>query len=169
MPAASAAPAPAGRRRRASWARTAVRRLVQEDPGIHHMEVVRRSGLGNGTVQHHLRALVGDGEVVAVRTAGHTCFFLAKALDPAMVLLRTAVRAPVTRSVLALLATAPRNLTKLAAAAGLPVSTVHYHVSKLARVGAVASERHDGRRVLTLTPLGRALVGEARADAGRSE
>ena len=165
MQAASDAPAPVRRRPHAGWVRGTVRRLVQDDPGIHYMEVVRRSGLGNGTVQHHLQALVHDRELVAVRTAGHTCYFLADASDPAMVRLRTAVRAPTTRTLLGLLATQPRSLTTLAAAAGMPVSTVHYHVRKLANVGAVAPERLDGRRVLALTPLGRAFVREARADA----
>lgn len=149
------------RRRRESPARDALLALVAADPGIHYMELVRRSGLGNGTVQHHLRALLESGEVVRVRTAGHACFFPDATGDPAVVAVRTAVRSPVARQVIDLLQAGPRSLSALAAAAQLPVSTVHYHVGKLTRAGALAPQRVGGRRAIALTPLGRQALASA--------
>ena len=151
------AAAPRGRPQR-SLGRAAVRRVVEQDPGVHFMEVVRRGGLSQGTVQHHLRALVEAGEVVVVRTSGHTCFFPAPGPDADMAALHAAVRAQTTRRLLGLLAAEPRTLTALAAAAGLPVSSVHYHVQKLVQARGVAVQRLPGRRRLVLTALGRAFV-----------
>lgn len=146
------------RRQRESPARDALLALVAADPGIHYMELVRRSGLGNGTVQHHLRTLLDTGRLVRVRTSGHACFFPDAAADPAVVAVRAAARSAVTRDLLAKLAQGPRTLSGLAADAQLPVSTVHYHVTKLTRAGALAPQRVDGRRALALTPLGRAAI-----------
>lgn len=139
----------------ASPSRDALLALVAADPGIHYMELVRRSGLGNGTVQHHLKALLAAGVLVRVRTRGHACFFPNDALDPSFIAVRAAARSAVARQMLVTLGAGPRTLTGLAAATGLPLSTVHYHVDKLARAGAIAPVRVDGRRALELTPVGR--------------
>lgn len=150
---------------RSSPRREALLALVRAEPGIHHTELVRRTGFGNGAVQHHLRALADGGLVVRVRTAGHSCFFPAAA-DADLMGVRVAARAPLTRQVLALLAARPRTLAALARDLGLPVTTVHYHVAKLAAAGALARSDAHGRGALSLTDLGVRALGAQQAGAG---
>jgi DNA-binding MarR family transcriptional regulator len=120
--------------------------IIQAEPGIHFQDLVRRSGLPNGTAVHHVRKLE-QGGFVAVRPLGrYTCYF------PGTPDRASLAAAPVTKSdgarrILAEVAASPGlSGSELAVRLGLQPSTVAYHVKRLEQAGLLASVR-DGRSV----------------------
>ena len=148
-------------RRKASGVPDTLLALLRREPGLHHMELVRRLGKGNGTVEHHLLRMVRAGTVRRVQTPGYTCYFAsgpADAPDP-QAALRVALRAPTARRLAAAVARAPpSSLSQLAQALGIAVSTAHYHAGRLVAAGLLRGGRDGGRRTFTLTDGGRACL-----------
>ncbi|HET6398604.1 MAG TPA: winged helix-turn-helix transcriptional regulator [Candidatus Thermoplasmatota archaeon] len=130
-------------------ARERLVRLVQEHPGIHFNEVVRRSGHGKGTVEHHLRVLEDAGLVVAKRHGGYTCYFRpaagARTAAPAV-----ALKSAGARRIVDVLGRDPGlGVRGIARATGLSPATVHRHLRRLASAGLVRLEGPaHARRVL---------------------
>lgn len=163
------------RGRQPSPLRDEVLRLLAAEPGMHHMELVRRVGRGNGTVEHHVLALVREGRVQRLRTPGYTCYFLAagpaRPADGRVAQARASVRGRTRRRLVAALAGGPaRSLSELAEALGIAASTAHYHARRLAAAGVLAEERSGARLGLALTELGRAVApAQAGASVGAPE
>ncbi|MES2154562.1 MAG: helix-turn-helix domain-containing protein [bacterium] len=120
--------------------RARIAQLVQREPGIHLQELVRRVGIGNGAVEHHLRTLAEAGAVVASRRHGYTCYFprgtgrLAMEAAPL-------VKSPVAKAILAAARGQP-GVTSAEVARRLGVSppTVHYHVDRLRKAGILRAD-----------------------------
>lgn len=117
--------------------------LVEANPGIHFAELSRRSGLPNGTLVHHLRALVREEELVVRPSGGYSCYFRPGVRDPGAAVLK----AQGARRILAEVRAVPGlSGIELAARTGLQPSTVAYHAQRLADAGLVTQVR-DGRAV----------------------
>jgi predicted transcriptional regulator len=120
--------------------------VIQSEPGIHFQDLVRRSGLPNGTAVHHVRKLEQAGLVAARPLGRYTCYFPGTPERAAL------AAAPVTRSngarrILAEVAASPGlSGSELATRLGLQPSTVAYHVKRLEQVGLLSAVR-DGRTV----------------------
>jgi predicted transcriptional regulator len=50
-------------------------KLVRQNPGIHYRELLRASGLGYGTIEHHLALLERLGLLRVHRTGGFTRYY----------------------------------------------------------------------------------------------
>lgn len=127
---------------------------VHAEPGIHHGELRRRVSAANGTLEHYLRRLLADGRLHRVQTPGYTCYVATGGAGADDVKARTALKSPTARGLLARLAGRDATVLTLAADAGLPLSTAHYHVAKLVKAGLVAADRSQRPLNLTLTPAG---------------
>ena len=50
-------------------------KIVRQNPGVHYRELLRASGLGNGTLQHQLALLERLGLIKAHRSGGFTRYY----------------------------------------------------------------------------------------------
>jgi predicted transcriptional regulator len=128
---------------------------VQEEPGIHFQELVRRTGKGRGTVEHHLRKLVAGNILVERAEAGFTCYFPRGQVDYSLMAAAPLLKSPGARQVLQAVVHHPGvPALEVATHLGLAPSTVNHHVKKLTEAALVAGSR-EGRFVrLHATRLG---------------
>jgi DNA-binding transcriptional ArsR family regulator len=117
---------------------------VEAQPGIHFKELLRRTGLPNGSLVHHVEQLRRAGLVVARAGNGYTCYFPRGPADGAKA---GALKADGARKVLAAVKANPgASGLDVAHRTGLQPSTVAYHVQRLTEAGLLAGRR-DGRSV----------------------
>lgn len=136
-------------------ARSAILAAVQAEPGLHYQEIVRRTGLAQGTAQHHLRKLVGVGLLVEHAGPGYTCYFPPGAVDRRVMAVAPRIKSAGARGVLHRLQERPGlSESELAAALGRSRQTIHHHVRRLEGLGLVRVERRGARLHLTTTELG---------------
>lgn len=120
--------------------------IVAGEPGIHYQAVVQKVGLGHGAVEHHLRRLVADGEIVVVRSDGYTCYF-PKGVDHRAARTAGVLKSAGARKVFAAVQETPgAAVTDIAKSTGLSPGTVSHHLKRLRERGVVESWR-DGRTV----------------------
>lgn len=120
---------------------------IQANPGIHHKEIARLLGKGQGTVTHHLRRLEGAGRVRAVRQGRYTCYFAKGTVDHRLHSAAGALRAAPAQHLLADIVAAPGlGGPELFARASVAQSTLQYHLKRLRDEGLVENRR-DGRRM----------------------
>ena len=62
-------------------------KIVRQNPGVHYRELLRASGLGNGTLQHQLASLERLGLLRAHRSGGFTRYYNSDVLKTDMELL----------------------------------------------------------------------------------
>jgi predicted transcriptional regulator len=137
-------------------ARARLVQLVQAEPGVHFQDLVRRSGLPNGTAVHHLHKLADAGLVAARPLGRYTCYFPGPSPDRASLAAAPVTRSDGARRILAELTANPGlSGTDLAVRLGLQASTVTYHVKRLQEAGLVAAAR-DGRVIRLRTVAGAA-------------
>lgn len=132
-------------------ARAQLLQIVQAEPGVHFQDLVRRSGLPNGTAVHHLGKLAKGG-LVSVRSLGrYTCYFPGNSPDRAALAAAPVLRSDGARRVYEAIQGRPGlSGLELAGLVELQPSTVNYHVQRLVESGLVRAAR-DGRAV-RLTP-----------------
>lgn len=119
---------------------------IAAEPGIHFSELLRRTGVGNGSLHHHLKVLRDAGRVEARAAQGYTCYFPAGA-PQAVVLGAAAAKADGAQRILGHVRAHPgRSVKEVAMECGLHPSTVTYHVQRLCEAGLVDALR-DGREV----------------------
>lgn len=121
--------------------------IVQAEPGIHFQDLVRRSGLPNGTAVHHLGKL-SKGGLVSVRALGrYTCYFPGSAPTASALAIAPVLRSEGARRVYEAIQGRPGlSGIELASLVALQPSTVNYHVQRLVDSGLVVAAR-DGRAV----------------------
>ncbi|HUR25025.1 MAG TPA: winged helix-turn-helix transcriptional regulator [Candidatus Thermoplasmatota archaeon] len=118
---------------------------IAAEPGIHFSELLRRTGMGNGSLHHHLKTLRDAGRVEARAAQGYTCYFPAGAQSGARG--AAAAKADGAQRILGHVRSHPgRSVKQVAAECGLHPSTVTYHVQRLCEAGLVDALR-DGREV----------------------
>lgn len=121
--------------------------LVESEPGVHFQDLVRRSGMPNGTAMHHLGKLTKAGLLSARPLGRYTCYFPGSSVDRIALVQAPILRSDGARLVYGLIQANPGlSGLELAGRAGLQPSTVNYHVQRLVECGLVASVR-DGRSV----------------------
>jgi hypothetical protein len=126
--------------------RARILQVVEGRPGIHFNALLRETGLGNGTLSHHVDVLLQHRQLRRVEQGGYTCFFPVGA--SAAEVAHASLKSPGSRRVLqAIQATPGRSNLDVAEATGLDPATVHYHVQRLVGAGLVDAARH-GRTVL---------------------
>ena len=146
--------------------RAAVLEAVAGEPGIRHSDLVARIGRGNGTVEHHVRALLAEGRLARVRGLGSTLYFPAGALGEGEARMRLALQGRTSRRMAQALAARPGlRLGELARGVGVSDATAHYHAGKLVQAGVVREEAGVGRR-LALTAEGEACLAALPAGPG---
>jgi DNA-binding MarR family transcriptional regulator len=139
--------------------RQAVLDAVARQPGIRHRELVRRIGHGNGTVEHHVRALLAEGRVARVRRGGSTAYFPAGAMPPDQALLRLALHGRTSRLLALDVAAHPGSrLTEVARRLGVSLATAHYQAGKLVAAGVLRDAAGPRGRRLEATPSGHATI-----------
>jgi DNA-binding transcriptional ArsR family regulator len=121
--------------------------IVQAEPGVHFQDLLRRSGLPNGTAIHHLAKLTRAGLLSARPLGRYTCYFPGSSVDRTALAQAPVLRSEGARLVFGLIQANPGlSGLELAGRTGLQPSTVNYHVQKLVECGLVATVR-DGRAV----------------------
>ena len=111
---------------------------IRGRPGIRHSELVRLIGKGNGTVEHHVQALLGQKRIWRLQGAGTTCYFTGTGVSPATAAMHAYLVGRTSKAIaVALLRCPGSRLTDLARLASVSPSTAHYHVSKLRRIGVL--------------------------------
>lgn len=112
-------------------------RLVEQDPGIHKSELHRRSGVGWGTLTHHLTVLLRHGRLRGVQ---HGKFFLLFASDrrPEAELYLAALRDPLRQTILSRLgAGGEMGIQQLSTELNLSRKVVRRHLTLLGGMGLV--------------------------------
>jgi len=131
---------------------------IEAHPGIHHSDLVRAVGRGNGTVEHHLQKLTAGGVILRRKGPGYTCFFPARtdrrAMDAAPLL-----KSPIARGLVERVRRTP-GLTSAQAARelGVTAATLHYHLERLGQAGLVQAPPQAATRSLRLTADGEAAL-----------
>lgn len=130
--------------------------LVQEEPGIHFQEIVRRVAKGRGTTEHHLRKLVDADLLVEQQSSGFTCYFPKGRIDRRIMAAAPLMKSSGARRVMQAIAAQPGSAAQgIAQRLGMAPSTVNHHVKKLRAAGLVEAQR-DGRFiVLHASDIGR--------------
>lgn len=147
--------------------REAVLDAVARQPGIRHRELVRRIGHGNGTVEHHVRALIAEGRVARVRHGASTAYFVAGDLTAHEARLRLALQGRTSRRLALDVAAHPGSrLTDVARRVGVSLATAHYQAGKLAALGLLrdAAGTGAGGRRLEATPAALACLAAMEAE-----
>lgn len=125
---------------------------IASEPGIHFQALARKSDVGRGALEHHLRKLVAADVVTIRRAPGFTCYFLKGTVDRHMLDAAPALRSDGSRAVLQAVVAHPGASSRdLAAVLGIAPSTMSYHLKRLETAGLVAPGEKSGVRV---TPLG---------------
>lgn len=125
--------------------------IVEANPGVRFHELRTASGLGNGTLSHHVRVLAAHGHLRRLAKGGSTFFFPATP-DKAAETRAVALKSEGARRVFAAIQASPgRSNLDVAGATGLDPGTVHYHVRRLAEAGLVNVRRAGRTTVLDPT------------------
>ena len=130
-----------------SESRSRIADAIGEDPGVHFSELVRRLELAPGQVQHHLRTLLRERDVVEERLYGRTHYYPPTVDDwerEALALLR---RETANEVVTHLLAAGPSRPDDVAEKLGVARSTLSWHVDRLVEGGLVEKQRGERNRV----------------------
>lgn len=133
---------------------------VEQSPGIHFQEIVRRIEKGRGTTEHHIRKLVAAGLLVEKAHGGFTCYFPKGAVDRRLMDAAPALKTAGARTVLAAIHASPGSVAaELSARLGMPTSTINYHLKKLVGAGLVDTTRQGRSLALHATTLGDQALG----------
>jgi predicted transcriptional regulator len=128
-------------------ARRRLRKAVEDSPGIHFNDLVRRTDLARGQVQYHLRTLRSDDRVVREEVSGRTHYY-APGYDhwerEAIALLRRETPRAVVGC---LLERSPATPATVADEVGIARSTLEHHLDALEAADVVAKHRDDRGRV----------------------
>ena len=126
-------------------ARRHARDLVEQNPGIHHQELVRRLGKGKGGAEHHLRKLEDAGLLVVRRSSGYTCYFVPGQATRHASAAAPLLKSPVAQGIVQAM-TAQPGITHAELARRLDVrpATIHYHVTRLRAGGLLPPPVPDG-------------------------
>ena len=118
---------------------------IEAEPGVHHGELVRMLGKGQGATEHHLRHLERAGLIKRLKCTGYTCYF-PKSSGRQEMAAAPLLKSPVARAIVEA-ARAEPGVTGAELARRLRVSgpTVHYHVQRLKQGGLLAPDAQGVR------------------------
>ncbi|MES2155676.1 MAG: helix-turn-helix domain-containing protein [bacterium] len=140
--------------------------LIETNPGIHLQDLMRRSGTGSGPVRHHLAKLAEANLVTHHAAAGYTCYFPAGRFDRHRMAAAATLKAPGAQRILqAIAGPEPVTFADVHRATGLAISSVQYHVQRLAAAGLVARHDGGGPARLQLTASGRDVASSQSASS----
>lgn len=114
---------------------------VRSEPGIHYRALLRRTGIPNGSLDHHVHQLASAGRLTVQRGAGRTRYFPAGAKRDVPAVAQN----PGAQALLHAVAEVPgASAADLARRLALSRATITYHTSRLADAGLLRDGR-DGR------------------------
>lgn len=121
--------------------RATMMQAIEANPGIHHAELVRLLGKGNGAAEHHLGKLLDGGLVVRHKSAGFSCYFPKGAVDRREMGHAAVLKSPVAQALLEAARSRPGlPLASLARELGVSPPTIQYHLRRLQAAGLLSSE-----------------------------
>lgn len=130
----------------------AIRRAVQEQPGIHFRGLARAAHVTSaGQLRHHLDRLERQGLVVEVEDGRYKRFFMAGAQDPKLRAEMARFSRAVPRRIAKLLLVSPMNRTELRRSLGCADSTLGYHLTRMVLLGDLARIRGPSSCIYSLT------------------
>ncbi len=129
-----------------SETRAAIRRAVEERPGIHFSALRRHLDIAPGQAQHHLRRLQSAGEVVEEALYGQTHYYPTGYDERERRTLALFRRDTARGLLLYLLDEEPARPGEVAAFLDVSASTLSWHLDRLSEAGVVTRTR-DGRKV----------------------
>jgi len=132
--------------------RDRIRETIGEDPGIHFNALTRRLDLAPGQVQHHLRRLQDDDEIIDAQLYGRTHYYTPEYDDHERGSLAVLRRETARDIVICLLADGPSPPADVADRLMIARSTLEWHLDHLLEQGLVAKERDTNNHV-TLVPV----------------
>ena len=116
-------------------------RVIEDSPGIRFREIMRRTGMKNGVLSHHLRALERAGRIRVARSTRQTSY---STLDISEGQLRVAgaLQKSTPRAILlALAAEDGRRFSEMVDCCGKSPSTVSLYLKQLIKDGLVAVKK----------------------------
>lgn len=132
---------------------------IEQEPGIHFQELARRTRLGHGATDHHLRKLVEARRVVRHEANGYACYF-PMATDRRVMAAAPALRSNTARRTLEAIIDRPGlNGGELAQVLGANRGTVNHHVKRLVDAGVLTATRHGRTVAYEVTQLGLQVAG----------
>ncbi|MBI2078894.1 MAG: winged helix-turn-helix transcriptional regulator [Euryarchaeota archaeon] len=136
--------------------------FIQENPGIHFLELSRRSGLGHGATEHHLAKLRESEMVTRAQNGEHHCYFVRGGVDRRVMESAGVVKAEGARLLLAAIRARPGlNGAEAARATGMTAPNVSYHLDRFRKSGLVEARRTGAGLRLKLTSLGDQVLSSA--------
>ena len=114
-------------------------RLIEDSPGIRFREIMRRTGMKNGVLSHHLRALERAGKIRVARSSRHTSYSTPEMSEDQLVVASALQKSTPRAILLALAAEDGRRFSEIVGCCGKSPSTVSLHMRGLIRDGLVAA------------------------------
>lgn len=111
--------------------------MIEVSPGIRFREIMRRTGLGNGVLSHHLYTMEKVGMIQVLRWPRQTSYAATDISYPLLKVASILQRSTQRCILLALAAKDGRRLSELAKECDRSPSTVSSHITKLAEKGLV--------------------------------
>lgn len=129
--------------------RDRIRRHVDANPGVHFNELARELDLATGQVQHHLKKLRRDDDLVAEPLYGRTHYYTPEYDATERGAIAVLRRETARDALLALIDRGPSPPDVIADDLGIARSTLEWHLDHLIEQG-LAEKRRDERDRVTL-------------------
>ena len=138
--------------RRSEETRARIKRAIRVYPGITKSELCRVTGLGWGTISHHVRRLAAGGEILAGRR-GHRLFFYPPNLASRFMFQVRLLRQPTPARIIDALRERPRTAAALSADLSLARSTIRRYLLEMEAEGLVRPAPDSGYELTHLLRL----------------
>lgn len=127
---------------------------IEQTPGIHFMDLARETGIGHGSLDHHLRLLVKGKILTEIHQGGYRCFVRRGSHDHSLGRALAVVKSSGAKDVMRAVKESPGVRSReIARRTGLRTPTVSYHVKRLVAVGLLRRETLEGVARLFRTEL----------------
>ena len=106
-------------------------KLIEKNPTIKYNEIMRETGLKNGTLSYHLKKLEENGNVKVKRNLGETRFYPLYMTEDEYIIIKSLRQETPRRILLALLCDEKLSFAEIVKRANKSQSTISIYLSKL--------------------------------------
>lgn len=115
--------------------------VIEDSPGIRFCEIMRRTGMKNGVLSHHLRTLERAGRIRVMRSARQTSYSTRETSEGQLRVAGALQKSTPRAILLALAAEDGRRFSEIVDCCGKSPSTVSLYLKQLINDGLVAAKK----------------------------
>ena len=122
-------------------------KIVTENPGIHFRDIMRKSGISSGMLNYHLKKMVNDNVVRAIRVGARQTAYSSMKITEKQLIVAWALRRRTPRAILlALAANNGCRFADLIAYSKKSPATVSSSLSNIIRNELVVTKKSDSKK-----------------------